>query len=169
MKLLPLLLLLQFFTQFTAFAAVDINTTANIVHHDSSNGSSPSRWIKEVMNQEWPSRTRGCRHRPWICNPPGERGRKIRKKCCHHKCINVYSDVNHCGYCKRRCPFGWSCCAGKCVDTRFNRRNCGSCFNRCPRHVSCFLGMCGYADGVLADTKVQQPLRDQVTGQADAD
>uniref|UniRef100_A0A7N0UXX6 Uncharacterized protein n=1 Tax=Kalanchoe fedtschenkoi TaxID=63787 RepID=A0A7N0UXX6_KALFE len=98
------------------------------------------------MNEEWRRRRRGCRHRPWKCNPAWERGRRRRRKCCRNRCVDVYSDVNHCGFCRRRCPFGWSCCARRCVDTRFSRRHCGRCFNRCPHRTSCYMGMCGYAD-----------------------
>lgn len=100
-----------------------------------------SKWWKGRAPED--PRARGCRGRPWICNQ-GERP-PFRMRCCWGRCVDISSDVNHCGLCTMRCPFTWLCCDGQCRNVNRNPRHCGKCFNRCPSRVRCFNGMCGYA------------------------
>ncbi|GAV60875.1 Stig1 domain-containing protein, partial [Cephalotus follicularis] len=107
-----------------------------------SSSSSSSPWLRKHRDHHRPT---GCWGRPWICRegyyPP-----PIKRRCCKNQCVDVGSDVNNCGLCAFRCPFGYQCCGGQCVNTNRNPFNCGRCFNRCPKKVKCFYGMCGYAE-----------------------
>ncbi|KAL6196273.1 hypothetical protein ACLB2K_031888 [Fragaria x ananassa] len=104
--------------------------------------SSTSPFLKKIV--QWPRpREPGCRNRPWTCHRPRDFPR--RWQCCRNQCVEVSSDVNNCGLCGNRCPFGWQCCRGFCVNTNISIFNCGRCGNRCPFGVRCTFGMCGYA------------------------
>ncbi|GLT27743.1 hypothetical protein SLA2020_027190 [Shorea laevis] len=102
-----------------------------------------SRWLKNVTNWRRP-RPEGCSYRPWICRQ-GQQPPTVRMRCCRNKCVDVASDINHCGLCGIRCRFSWQCCRGSCTNTNFNRFNCGRCGRRCSGRVRCLYGLCGYA------------------------
>ncbi|XP_047342765.1 stigma-specific STIG1-like protein 2 [Impatiens glandulifera] len=117
-----------------------------------SSPSLGSPWLRMTVNNPNEKtgknpREPGCKNRPWICRkseyPPWE-----RRFCCKNRCVDVSSDVNNCGACNIRCPFGWQCCRGQCVNTNFNPRHCGSCQHRCPIGRRCIYGMCGYSSSI---------------------
>lgn len=103
---------------------------------------STSPFLKKTMEMS-ERRDMECRNRPWICRRRREFPRRWR--CCGNRCVDVSSDVNNCGFCGDRCPFGWQCCRGGCVNTNFSLFNCGRCGHRCPFGLPCLYGMCGYA------------------------
>ncbi|KAI3441691.1 uncharacterized protein J3R85_002299 [Psidium guajava] len=116
--------------------------TTSRVRKNVTNPSSSSPWLKTVSKNGWP-RPVGCWTKPWICNqgesPP------FRMRCCKNRCVDITSDVDHCGLCAIRCPYTWQCCFGLCRNININPLHCGRCFNRCPFGVPCLFGMCGYA------------------------
>ncbi|KAJ9153822.1 hypothetical protein P3X46_027223 [Hevea brasiliensis] len=89
--------------------------------------------------------TAGCRSKPWICRE-GNRRPKAQMRCCRNKCVDVSSNVNHCGLCGVKCPFSWLCCHGFCVDVNISPFNCGKCGSKCPWGIRCDYGMCGYSE-----------------------
>jgi hypothetical protein len=89
------------------------------------------------------------------------------QSCCGDACVNVGSDVNHCGMCGRACPTPPNttvvCAAGTCgvrgcvpgtadcngtvadgceVFTATDTNHCGRCNNRCAAGSSCEMGAC---------------------------
>ncbi|KAJ0046785.1 hypothetical protein Pint_04045 [Pistacia integerrima] len=128
------------------FVIVESKFVPKRVLQSTTNGSlASSPWLNKVTNggRGRDPRPPGCWNRPWICRqgePPGS-----RMRCCRNRCVDVSSDVNHCGLCGTRCPFTWQCCRGFCSNTNVSRFNCGKCGNRCARGVRCYYGMCGYA------------------------
>ncbi|XAR67434.1 hypothetical protein NMG60_11002198 [Bertholletia excelsa] len=65
--------------------------------------------------------------------------------CCSNKCVNLATDWDHCGSCKRRCEFTEACCRGECVELAYDKRHCGRCNHRCSEGLYCIYGMCDYA------------------------
>lgn len=130
------------------FAIVESKFMAKRVLQSANNGSLVSSpWLNKVTNggrarDPWPPGP-GCRNRPRICSRGKKPGTQMR--CCRNRCVDVSSDVNHCGLCAIRCPFTWQCCRGFCSNTSVSRFNCGKCGSTCPWGVRCYYGMCGYA------------------------
>ncbi|XP_009132403.1 stigma-specific STIG1-like protein 2 [Brassica rapa] len=65
--------------------------------------------------------------------------------CCNKKCIDLSTDRQNCGACKKICKYGEICCGGQCVSWRYDPRHCGKCNNRCKPFASCYAGLCEYA------------------------
>jgi len=82
---------------------------------------------------------------------------------CGTECVDLSSDVDHCGACGNACEedevcFDGSCdsecgggltnCSGSCVDTDSDEHHCGRCDNECPTPPNaepvCEGGECGY-------------------------
>jgi sulfatase modifying factor 1 len=61
---------------------------------------------------------------------------------CGGRCVDMQSDVAHCGACGRACGAGQSCCAGTCVNLQTDRGNCGTCGRSCPTGEVCSMGAC---------------------------
>ncbi|GAV81963.1 Stig1 domain-containing protein [Cephalotus follicularis] len=68
-----------------------------------------------------------------------------KSTCCNNKCMDLSTDKNNCGECKKKCKYTESCCSGKCVDLAFYKSHCGRCNNRCSHGEYCVYGMCDYA------------------------
>ncbi|XP_010519264.1 PREDICTED: stigma-specific STIG1-like protein 4 [Tarenaya hassleriana] len=113
--------------------------------HENSNETvhGSSAWLKNQTTNWHRPKPPGCWSRPWICKqgaPP-----RAVMRCCRNQCVDVSSDVNHCRFCNRNCPFSWLCCDGNCVNVNTDPFNCGRCGNMCPVGAPCEFGMCGYA------------------------
>ncbi|XP_038685369.1 stigma-specific STIG1-like protein 4 [Tripterygium wilfordii] len=136
-----------FFVFSILLMKVQGNSTAERAQQNNTNeggGLSPSSpWLKKITNHDPRPRPPGCWKRSWICKQGQQPGTRMR--CCKNQCVDILSDVNHCGLCGIRCPFTRRCCKGFCVNTNFNPFHCGRCGNRCPWRVRCLYGMCGYA------------------------
>jgi hypothetical protein len=63
------------------------------------------------------------------CAPP--------KTDCSGSCVDLSSDINHCGTCTTACTAGNDCCTGHCVDLASDPANCGACGEICAS------GSCG--------------------------
>ncbi|MCB9611908.1 MAG: hypothetical protein H6722_05565 [Sandaracinus sp.] len=64
--------------------------------------------------------------------------------CCGGSCVDISSDVVHCGACGRACGGTDACCSGVCINTRTNFDNCGGCGRACDGDVAdgCSAGSC---------------------------
>ncbi len=80
---------------------------------------------------------------------------------CSGRCVDVMTDVNHCGRCGNFCPSGSACvggacvcgtgrtaCSGRCVDLQTDYSNCGSCGNYCDFSATCTAGTCRCSSGL---------------------
>ncbi|KAF3453418.1 hypothetical protein FNV43_RR03858 [Rhamnella rubrinervis] len=65
--------------------------------------------------------------------------------CCNNKCMDLSTDKNNCGACKKKCKYTETCCRGECVNIAYDKRHCGECNHRCHTGEYCVFGMCGYA------------------------
>jgi len=65
--------------------------------------------------------------------------------CCNNKCMDLSTDKNNCGSCKKKCEYTESCCRGKCVDLAYDKRHCGRCNHRCGHGEYCVYALCNYA------------------------
>ncbi|KAJ6965866.1 stigma-specificIG1-like protein 1 [Populus alba x Populus x berolinensis] len=65
-------------------------------------------------------------------------------KCCNNKCMDLSTDKQNCGACKRKCKYTEDCCRGECVLLSLDKRHCGKCNNRCQEGEFCVYGMCNY-------------------------
>ena len=65
--------------------------------------------------------------------------------CCNNKCVDMTTDNNNCGACKKKCLRTQTCCRGECVYTSLDKRHCGKCNNRCEKGEYCVYGICDYA------------------------
>jgi hypothetical protein len=77
---------------------------------------------------------------------------------CGGACVDIATDVAHCGSCNAKCPGGDTCvdgactstgcpahrhgCDGLCVDLRTNPLNCGACNVACDGAATCVVGAC---------------------------
>lgn len=74
---------------------------------------------------------------------------------CDGLCVNVQTDVRHCGECGVECLGGARCaggvclctpsgtyCAGECVNTLTDARHCGGCDQACLDPTVCAAGEC---------------------------
>ncbi|PSR95592.1 Stigma-specific STIG1-like protein [Actinidia chinensis var. chinensis] len=64
--------------------------------------------------------------------------------CCNNKCVDLHTDQNNCGVCKKICERTESCCTGKCVKLAYSESHCGACNNPCASGRRCIYGMCEY-------------------------
>ncbi len=78
---------------------------------------------------------------------------------CGEECVDLQTDLDHCGDCDAACSAGQRCqagaceldpcdsglveCGGACVDPMTDGAHCGSCGNACDADESCFAGGCG--------------------------
>jgi hypothetical protein len=84
---------------------------------------------------------------------------------CNGQCVDLQSDINHCGDCGIGCAFDLTCvdgvcidpgcgndpetgialteCGGICVNTATNPVYCGGCDTSCPSGAPCDDGVCG--------------------------
>ncbi|KAL2634855.1 hypothetical protein R1flu_006334 [Riccia fluitans] len=91
-----------------------------------------------------PPRPQTCTYKPSICKSRWQPG----PNCCAGKCINIKTNVHHCGRCGKVCRWGFSCCNGKCIDLLNDPQNCGRCGTKCRysagRKGKCQFGLCEY-------------------------
>ncbi|KAK4752492.1 hypothetical protein SAY87_021290 [Trapa incisa] len=93
-----------------------------------------------AVNNTNPRATTQCKKDNNICIILGGSG----GRCCQNTCVDLLTNRNNCGSCKKKCKFTETCCRGKCVMTAFDKRHCGKCNNRCPVNQLCVYGMCNY-------------------------
>lgn len=141
--LLFCLLLVVVVAQGKTLTTISTATEWAAPSNDSTLTLSKSKWVQRWRRDPGDPRRDGCRRQPWVCNR-GEQ-RPYRMRCCRNRCVDISSNVDHCGLCARRCPFSWLCCRGRCRNINRNPKHCGRCFNRCPFPIRCRYGMCGYA------------------------
>ncbi len=93
-----------------------------------------------------------CRHR--LCQRPlscaSTDGSQDMRDCGGDACVDVSSDVSHCGACGTVCDTGQGCCAGQCITVSSDASNCGACGKRCGGDLSCADGKCGCPTGKTA-------------------
>ncbi|OVA09769.1 Stigma-specific protein Stig1 [Macleaya cordata] len=83
-----------------------------------------------------------CNKDSSVCYAEGSPG----STCCNNKCVDLYTDNDNCGTCKKKCKFYTeACCNGKCVNLSYDKRHCGRCNNRCMTGGFCLYGICDYA------------------------
>ncbi|KAJ6949650.1 hypothetical protein NC651_003587 [Populus alba x Populus x berolinensis] len=58
--------------------------------------------------------------------------------------MDLSTDKQNCGACKRKCKYTEDCCRGECVLLSLDKRHCGKCNNRCQKGEFCVYGMCNY-------------------------
>lgn len=65
-------------------------------------------------------------------------------RCCTGECVDIQTNVGHCGACGRVCAGSEQCCSGLCVNTSTSRDHCGGCGRPCDSAVSdgCTGGSC---------------------------
>ena len=76
---------------------------------------------------------------------------------CKGACVDVNTDVDHCGACSSPCSLSNECIGGKCLgpsncnggnhNTKDSIDHCGRCGNRCDDGTTCILGECVVGDG----------------------
>src|SRR5690606_5735751 len=65
------------------------------------------------------------------------------QRCCGGECVDINSNVGHCGACGRVCGGSEQCCSGLCTNTQTSVNNCGSCGNVCGDTANgCTAGSC---------------------------
>ncbi|XP_044479987.1 stigma-specific STIG1-like protein 2 [Mangifera indica] len=96
-----------------------------------------SRFLSEVKN---PRAADHCHKDNEVCYAQGK-----NTTCCNNKCMNLKTDENNCGACKKKCKYTEACCRGECVNLSFDKRHCGYCNNRCLKGEYCVYGLCDYA------------------------
>ncbi|XP_021906025.1 stigma-specific STIG1-like protein 4 [Carica papaya] len=85
---------------FVSIFILFVLSLAVIAKGDPAQNTTTSPWFEQVISHHRLHRSNprqlGCRWRPWICrrgeHPPG-----VRMRCCRNQCVDVSSDVNHCG------------------------------------------------------------------------
>ncbi|KAI3899496.1 hypothetical protein MKW92_029772 [Papaver armeniacum] len=83
-----------------------------------------------------------CNKNNYICYAKGSPG----STCCNNKCVDLISDRDNCGACKKKCRFySQTCCDGKCVNLSCDVQHCGRCNNKCRTGGLCSYGNCDYA------------------------
>ncbi|XP_043697093.1 stigma-specific STIG1-like protein 3 [Telopea speciosissima] len=101
-----------------------------------------SRFLAEQKNPRASSSSSDhCQKDNDICYEDGNQ----ESTCCNNKCVDLKSDSNNCGACKKKCNYTHTCCNGECVDLSFDKGHCGRCFNKCMTGGYCIYGMCDYA------------------------
>jgi hypothetical protein len=84
--------------------------------------------------------------------------------CSGDACVDLDTDIQHCGACDNACPAGISCTAGSCtcpagqqlcgdvcLDTQADPQNCGGCGDACAPNKVCWMGVCADTCGDLSD------------------
>lgn len=71
---------------------------------------------------------------------------------CNGRCVDIGTDVKHCGACGTACPGGLVCsegvceiscakgttdCGGSCLNLDWTNQSCGECGNACPPGELC--------------------------------
>jgi stigma-specific protein Stig1 len=69
---------------------------------------------------------------------------------CDGKCVDVLTDVEHCGRCDKACAAGETCCRGACADLQSDDGNCSACSTRCAADRECVAGRCVIPPGGCA-------------------
>jgi hypothetical protein len=99
----------------------------------------------------------GFFHTADLC-PPGQ-------DVCDSRCVDLLSDVEHCGACGAACTGGSMCagasgcvcpdgltfCAGACVDLNTSASHCGECGNFCSIGSACNGGTCAGGQGTTSN------------------
>ncbi|THG03936.1 hypothetical protein TEA_008811 [Camellia sinensis var. sinensis] len=94
----------------------------------------PSKKVSRFLAQQNnPRSSDHCQKDHAICNLEPEDGHYKNSTCCNNKCVDLTTNHNNCGACKRKCEFTDACCSGKCVDLAYDKGHCGSCGNRCSK------------------------------------
>ena len=77
---------------------------------------------------------------------------------CYGSCVDLQTDISHCGTCNTACPSGKVCsagtctvtcgsgqtnCGGSCINIQTSSQHCGKCNNACSSGQSCEKGKCG--------------------------
>jgi Bacterial Ig-like domain/Stigma-specific protein, Stig1 len=98
---------------------------------------------------------------------------------CDGVCIDIDTNINHCGSCDNACATGEVCdlgtcslscgggttaCGDGCADTNYDPNHCGSCDNACDTGEVCDMGTCSSScggdtvecDGGCVDTQVDR-------------
>eukprot|EP00897_Mesotaenium_endlicherianum_P005164 jgi/Mesen1/4676/ME000241S03714 len=105
-------------------------------HHPPGQGHHPPG-----VGHRLPRGRKNCLYYPDRCSSPEL---AATPTCCSKSCVNLLTDVNHCGTCNTICADGDGCCSGSCTDFQTNNTNCGSCGVVCPPGINCVLGTCNY-------------------------
>lgn len=110
--------------------------------HENYKKIMPSKRISRfVALSENPRAADHCRKDNEICTAQGFQN----TTCCNNKCIDLKTDENNCGACKKKCKYTEACCRGECVTLAFDKRHCGECNHRCMPGGYCIYAMCDYA------------------------
>jgi hypothetical protein len=83
--------------------------------------------------------------RPDVAPPPPDASPcPIGQRLCGGACVDVQSDMAHCGRCNNPCKptFGGACCAGACVQLDDDAANCGMCGRACGETLECVSRSC---------------------------
>jgi hypothetical protein len=82
---------------------------------------------------------------------------------CEDQCVDVTTDISHCGACGHQCTDVQTCvggqcqafctdgfiwCDGQCLDSASDPNNCGGCGTTCGVGLVCTLGECLCAEGM---------------------
>lgn len=102
--------------------------------------------------------------RPNRC-PLGQTACKVKGR---KTCVDLQTDTNHCGKCRKACAGDQICqngqcasggctapqipCSGICVDPGSDGNNCGNCGTVCSGQLTCIAGSCGCASGTKCGT-----------------
>jgi hypothetical protein len=61
---------------------------------------------------------------------------------CNGVCVDLMSNLSHCGGCNKPCVFGESCCTGECADLTTSEKHCGMCGKACGAQSQCLASQC---------------------------
>ncbi|CAH8363467.1 unnamed protein product [Eruca vesicaria subsp. sativa] len=129
-------------------------TTKTVALEDPLKGLTPpgaikirrSRFLAEKTGQGQRAKARNLQEaascKPEICRSTEANSTMA---CCSKKCVNLSTDRNNCGVCKRKCRSWEKCCGGWCESMIYNDRHCGACNHRCKPGHKCALALCNYA------------------------
>ncbi|KAL4279721.1 hypothetical protein GQ457_03G022790 [Hibiscus cannabinus] len=101
----------------------------------------PSTRASRFLQANNPRAAGHCRRNGESCSVGGG----TTSFCCGNMCVNLATDHNNCGACKKKCKYTEDCCRGECVNIAFDKRHCGTCDHRCLPGYFCVYGMCNYA------------------------
>ncbi|XVE80425.1 hypothetical protein DITRI_Ditri14bG0138500 [Diplodiscus trichospermus] len=117
---------------------IDASTTFPEAQPLSMPSKRVSRFLQQAKN---PRAADHCNKDEEVCYVQGGNN----STCCNNKCVDLVTDNNNCGACKRKCKFTEVCCRGECINISFDKRHCGACNHRCKPGEYCVYGMCNYA------------------------
>jgi hypothetical protein len=101
---------------------------------------------------------------------------------CGDECVDLLTDVEHCGECDNLCPVGGDCvegdcvcpdgeedCGGVCTDTQITYEHCGECDHSCVNNQICVEGACDCDTGLsdCSDVCVDLTTDDDHCGDCD--